>query len=358
MTHRSGPATGRSLVAPPRFSVGGPRARFRTSRGARDQAATPFRTYNATDAAGRGEPLTVDSTFDVVFASDDRYAPHLAAAIHSLLQWNRGRVSLHVITGSVSDETREGLQKVASGFSAPLQFHVVPEGAFEGLALPRYVSKAAYYRLMIPDLIAGRRALYLDCDLVVNAPLDSLFAADLRGHGLAAVEDAHSVVEPFHERLGMREGARYFNSGVMLMDLDVWRTSGWRTLVGEVVGKRPHAIRYADQCGLNAVVNGDWSPLAPKWNQQTLMHEWTRDELAGYCTPDAVDEALRSPAVVHFTGPSKPWHADNVHPMRALYWRHRAATPFSPRRPPFSARRLVKLATPRAVKRWYWASRR
>ena len=299
--------------------------------------------------------MSDSAVFDVVFASDDRYAPHLAVAIRSLLHWNRGAVRLHVITAGFAPAIRDALQSLAERHDAPIRFHVVPDVAFDGLARLSYISKATYYRLMIPEFVEGPRALYLDCDLVVNASLAPLVQTDLGHCGLAAVEDPYSLREPFRERLGMREGARYFNSGVMLMGLDVWRRAGWGEKVSEFVARRPEAVRYVDQCGLNAVIDGEWVALAPRWNQQTLMHEWTRDELAGYRTPAEIDEALASPAIVHFTGPSKPWQADNVHPCRRLYWQHRRNVPFPPHRPPFSATRLAKLIVPRPLKRWYWA---
>lgn len=299
--------------------------------------------------------MSDSEAFDVVFASDDRYAPHLAVAIRSLLHWNGGGVRVHVITDGLSDATRDALRSLAEGRGATLRIHVVRDEAFDDLPRIGHVSKATYYRLRIPEFVEAPLALYLDCDLVVNAPLAPLMRTDLGGYGLAAVEDPYTLREPFRDRLGMREGARYFNSGVMLMALDVWRRSGWEARVTELAARRPEAIWYADQCGLNAVVDGEWVGLAPKWNQQTLMHEWTRAELAGYRTPAELDEALAAPAIVHFTGPSKPWHADNIHPWRRLYWEHRQHVPFPPLRPPFSATRIAKLMVPRPVKRWYWA---
>ena len=53
---------------------------------------------------------------------------------------------------------------------------------------------------------------------------------------------------------------------------------------------------YSDQEALNVACDGDWQPLDPKWNLQTLYH------------PGALDRARRheQPGIVHFITGDKP----------------------------------------------------
>lgn len=94
-------------------------------------------------------------------------------------------------------------------------------GRWSGATLARL-----YMDLHIPDYI--ERLLYLDADVLAVAPVDELFAMDLQGKALAAVDD---YVMAFPEKagarqrkIGMGQGGRYFNAGVLLFDWSACRS--------------------------------------------------------------------------------------------------------------------------------------
>ena len=80
-----------------------------------------------------------------------------------------------------------------------------------------------YYRLLAPHLLPGHvhRILYLDPDTLVINPLRPLWDMDLNGNLFAAAahtgktELANSI-----NQLRLGTDHNYFNSGVLLMDLD------------------------------------------------------------------------------------------------------------------------------------------
>ena len=84
--------------------------------------------------------------------------------------------------------------------------------------------------LLIADLVADeRRLLFLDADLLVLDDVATLWETDLQGRALAAVRDtvipwcrSARGVKNYADR-GVSENAPYFNTGMMLMDLDAWR---------------------------------------------------------------------------------------------------------------------------------------
>ena len=99
----------------------------------------------------------------------------------------------------------------------------------------------------MPDIVKGGRALYLDVDIVVNGRIDDLCNAEISNIFLAAVDD-----------LEMAYSAKYFNSGVMLINLEYWRAYNVKEKVIEFVGRKPEVIRFVDQDGLNFVINRNW----------------------------------------------------------------------------------------------------
>jgi lipopolysaccharide biosynthesis glycosyltransferase len=99
----------------------------------------------------------------------------------------------------------------------------------------------------MPDIVKGGRALYLDVDIVVNGRIDDLCNAEISNIFLAAVDD-----------LEMAYSAKYFNYGVMLINLEYWRAYNVKEKVIEFVGRKPEVIRFVDQDGLNFVINRNW----------------------------------------------------------------------------------------------------
>ena len=50
----------------------------------------------------------------------------------------------------------------------------------------------------------------------------------------------------------MKSSAKYFNSGVMLINLDYWRANNVKEKVIDFISRKPEVIRFADQDGLNS----------------------------------------------------------------------------------------------------------
>jgi lipopolysaccharide biosynthesis glycosyltransferase len=66
---------------------------------------------------------------------------------------------------------------------------------------------------------------------------------------------------------------------------------------------------FADQDGLNATLAGDWVRLHPRWNVQLLtLDTYGHESLRAEDRALAQAELLTSAAILHYTGPRKPWH--------------------------------------------------
>lgn len=150
---------------------------------------------------------------------------------------------------------------------------------------PNYGSRWTWMSLMrlaIPRLLPEeRRVLYLDCDTIVRQDIGELFDLDLGGCLLAA------VLEPDKSR----DGRRYYNAGVLLMDLDALRASG---KVAEMVSAANYR-RWGlpDQDVLNACCSRQTLALAPAYNATGFIpHDEERVKIRHYAgTRDKMAEA-------------------------------------------------------------------
>ncbi|MFA5322633.1 MAG: glycosyltransferase family 8 protein [Smithella sp.] len=252
---------------------------------------------------------------NIVFATDSAYLQHLAVALSSLLE-NNSEMTVYIINSDISNHDWEKLKIIFDGTDSVLIDAKIDDTPVKNLVTHSY-SKATYYKLFIPDIVKGSKALYLDNDIVVNQKVDGLYNTDVSDTFLAAVDNKDTYN---HHDLEMKHSAKYFNAGVMLINLEYWRTCNIKEKVIEFVNRKPEVIRFPDQDGFNSVINGEWRELHPKYNLLSahLIH-------AGDST---IKDAIDNPVIIHYTGFPKPDHFKNNHPYKHLYWKYLRSTPY------------------------------
>jgi lipopolysaccharide biosynthesis glycosyltransferase len=175
--------------------------------------------------------------------------------------------------------------------------------AFQLFPVSDSISASTYARLLLPQLMPqADKVLYLDADLVVRDDLSALWNLDLRAHAVAA------VLDPFCDNrvaIGFGAGDAYFNAGVLLMNIDVWRRENLAEAVANYVIRFGPLLKYFDQDALNAVLKHRVLFVDPRWNFQPRMADIEPRVFA--CTPEAFGRARASPAIIHYTTPHKPW---------------------------------------------------
>lgn len=266
------------------------------------------------------------SAVNVVFGADKNYVAHLAVALCSLLDNNRDlALNVYVLNSDIDAYSWSKVQGIADRYGQKLIDIKLSERDLEGLVLNWHFSMATYYRVLIPKEVPVDKALYLDVDVVVNGSIAELYGTDLGDSFLAAVQEPNF---DRHEQLEMSKKAKYFNAGMMLINLDKWRSERLTERVIELVKRKPEAMVFSDQCGINSIVNGRWKEVDPKFN---LVHSYAGENISGYTgmfPEGALEKARERPVIIHFSGGSKPWHFRRKHPYRHLYWKYRRKTPF------------------------------
>ena len=125
------------------------------------------------------------------------------------------------------------------------------------------------------------------------------------------------------------EPVRYFNSGVLLLNLASMRQAEFSRTLIERVACESKPLMWPDQDGLNLTAQSRWIPLHPRWNYMNSLvsHPHLAQEVFGATT---LAEAGGHPAIRHFEGPGpcKPWHFLHDRDGQRLYREHRAATPW------------------------------
>jgi lipopolysaccharide biosynthesis glycosyltransferase len=256
----------------------------------------------------------------VVCATDSRYVEMTGVLIRSIAsQPHATGMEIVVFCTQVEQSDKDRLAACSDGATLVTLIDLDESslGDLEDLGGTRHLSMTVYARMMIPDLLPQRtgRALYLDCDIVVNTSLDPLFALDLSGHVVGAIPNVLSSQRraELNAAIDRPSNEPYFNSGVLLIDLDRWRSA-------EVSQKSMAYARFsldnydADQAVLNKILTANWKTIDARWNSN----------------PDKASPAqLRTMPIQHFWGRKKPYFSDYPAGLRERYDHYRAMTPWA-----------------------------
>jgi lipopolysaccharide biosynthesis glycosyltransferase len=268
-----------------------------------------------------------DKPLHVCCAAEGSYVVHSAAMIDSVLFHAGARdVRIHFLHGAgFPREARELLRRVVDAGRGALMLHEIAESRLAGLPEDPQFTGAMWYRIFLPELLPGvERVLYLDADTIVADSLDPLWRTDLGDNYLGAVTNVfqrNHLQRP--AELGLAGPQVYFNSGVLLMNLELMRRDGCSEALRDYARAHAGELEWPDQDALNVVLGSRRLPLHPRWNLMNSMFAF-RSARRVFGRSD-LSEARRSPGIRHYEGPAenKPWNPGCVTPLRELYYRHR-----------------------------------
>jgi len=279
----------------------------------------------------------------VVCASDAAYAMPLTVMMKSLLVNKREccPVTFYVIDAGLADSDKDRL--IESCSPEGVSIHWVPFKESEFLGLPSWgrIPLVTYSRLMIGNLlpVSLKKVIWLDCDLIVQEDVLRLWQYNLGDEALLAVQD---LVIPYvssafglrhYEKLGLAPQVKYFNAGVMVVNLEWWRLNSVTEKVLKYLRQNHKSVNFYDQDGLNAVLCQNWRELDPRWNQIAGVAGkgfFSVDHL----TPESYRQVIADPWIIHFAGSWKPWNSLWGNQRRDLFFRYLDQTSWAGWRPP------------------------
>lgn len=272
-------------------------------------------------------------------SSDAAYAPHASTMLMSAVENTpEASFAVHYLHGpDYPESVRERVRACFRRFQGrvAIRFVEVPDEGVAGLPLfrnmkPGSLRPVMWYRTFLPQLLPDEtRVLYLDSDTLVLRDLLPLWRTDLAGHAVAAVTNLFfggDASVDWALALGLPDRAAYFNTGVMLMDLDHFRKHGVTARILEHGRRNASSLRFGDQDSFNAVLHRERLPLPLLWNSmRTLMLTHQSD---AHFTEREMRDARCQPAIVHFEGPTKPWINPSLHPYGRRYFSYARRLPW------------------------------
>lgn len=256
----------------------------------------------------------------VVFATNDNYAPYLSVAISSLLA-NASEDVFYDIYVFHTTLAKEIQYKIKTQKQQNCDISFVDLSSYiknlRNYSHSHY-SVEMYYRLFISEILKEYpKVVYLDCDIVLNDDVKTLYETDIGENILTAVVNdvfTNQMKEYVTNNLKI-ELNRYFNSGVLVINTKRFNELKIKEKCLELLNKY-EKLQCPDQDILNLACNGNVLYLTKEWNYQVGTNSFSLQ-----------DKYLTKHKIIHYTTGKKPWNTRNL-ALGEYFWKYARTSPF------------------------------
>ena len=257
----------------------------------------------------------------IFFAVDNGYCPFLAVAIQSLIE-NASAENTYLIKILNTDISEENKRKIGKYERENVDIEFVDLNYYiqkvkDKLYTRDYYSKTTYFRLFLPNLYPQYdKVLYLDSDIVILDDIAKLYNTDMGDNLVAAAPDdviqAMPVFQDYVEKVvGVADSRRYFNAGILLMNLHELRRFKFQEKFVYLLDKIKFAVAQ-DQDYLNRLCKGRVKLLDRTWDRMPIPD------------PKIKTEDVK---LVHYNLAFKPWHFEDIL-YKEFFWMYAQETEY------------------------------
>ena len=303
---------------------------------------------------------------DICLSCDFNYIQHMAVSMASILHNSDENTEFcfHVIhDGSVTIEMKNRLMILSEIKPFELKLYRFDRGFYnrmENVPVKGRFTETVLYRIMAPSILKDiSKVLYLDSDIIVVQSIAQLWDTDMDGFCVAAIDNYPFPVNIVE--LGLPKSGPYFNSGVLLMDLDCMRKENTEQKAIDFIKESGSLCKAPDQDVLNAVFYNAYLPLPPKYNARHLffmpsfyLNKKLYHNVKQYYGEDDFNDVIHSPVIIHYAGPSKPWHYENKNRLKEEYWKYLRMTPWSEYQYDVHWNNVIEKWIPESFKYYTW----
>lgn len=273
---------------------------------------------------------------NILYQFNEKYAPYAGVSITSLLENNKDAdgITFWILGEDLSSNSIKRLKETVEEYAVEtirrIEFVDTLEliGEMKALNMPTYRgSFAANIRLFVSRFIppSVEKLLYLDADTVIVGSLSALFDFDIGDNAIGCVMD--SVGEAHKADLGLDPSEGYYNSGVILFNMKVWRDCDYTGRIIDHVKNVRAQYPSPDQDLLNVVVRSGIKTLPMVYNFQPFHAAYNYKQYnccygkTHYYSEGEINAASASVVIYHcfrFIG-EFPWDKGNYHPFNDIF---------------------------------------
>lgn len=277
---------------------------------------------------------------NIIYTCDNNFVWIMGISMISLFENNRDceNIDVFLLGDHISDDSLTTLTEITNKYHRNFHLINVPD-----LNIPQQLSsarwpKSAFTRMFSGDFLPLQveKAVYLDCDTIVNGNIESLFCYPTENYAICGVKDC--VSRPYKDKIGIVKNGSYINAGVLLLDLVKMRNLNIPKMIADFIEKYESAISYADQDILNGIFKGVFGIIPPQYDLMTLVNSYSYEELQQirhpdyYYTKEEIEYSKKNPKIIHFTTCMlniRPWCKDSNHSYAWLFEKYQNMSPWA-----------------------------
>lgn len=268
--------------------------------------------------------ITIENNeIPIFFAVDDNYIPFLAVAIKSLIDNSsrKNNYKVIILNSGINNKNMRILKNMEKENFKIIFFDVKNKiKELEDKLLTRlrdYYSMSIYYRIFIASLFPEyKKGIYLDSDIVIIDDIANLYAENIENYLVGAISDEvvaeNKVFQKYTKEALDLDPNKYFNSGVLLMNLDNFRKEKIEEKFIYLLKKYNFDVIAPDQDYLNVLCKGKVKYLSRGWDRMPNNDE-------------SFDNSQLH--LIHFNMFKKPWNYSNVL-YEEYFWKYAVKTYF------------------------------
>lgn len=240
---------------------------------------------------------------------DSKYVRPLMVMLVSLFINNPAEdFHIYLLHSSIKDDEIADIERFIDSYGQKLSVMRIENNYFRNAPVVFHYTKEMYYRLLAYKFLPEEldRILYLDPDILVINPIHELYETELDGYLYAAAfHNVIAVKEINRIRLYPYKIDAYFNSGVLLMNLELQRKLLDEEAIYSFVEKNRSKLILPDQDIINTLYSGKIKCLDEKlYNYDTRYYNYYKVITNNTCDMDYI---MRNSVILHFCGKKKPW---------------------------------------------------
>lgn len=263
----------------------------------------------------------IHKMMNILITLDSNYIKPLKVMLKSLFLNNaEEKFSIYLMHSSIKDEELHDLDNYIKMHGNQLEIIYVDDNCFQDAPILLHYTKEMYYRLLAFKFLPQNldRILYLDPDTLIINPVRELYEMDIQDYLYAAAyHDKISIKQINKLRFIPYEIDAYYNSGVLLMNLELQRQQIDEQSIYQFVEKNRSKLIMPDQDILNALFSKKIKSIDEKlYNYDARYYSYYKIMSNGMWD---MDHVIRNTVILHFCGKKKPWKKNYSGKFHALY---------------------------------------
>lgn len=274
---------------------------------------------------------------NIVYTTDDNFIPQINAAVASVLENNRNNdIHIYLMSKGVTDAHKESLTDFVNSYDQSITIIEIPDiAALTG----REIDTGGWNDIVLSRLFLDKllptdveKILYLDGDTIVRQDLSPLYNMDIRNSVLAA---AIEPVVPKHRKkaIGLDGHAPYYNAGVLLMNLKLWKERDTGKRIMDFFAAHDYKLFANDQDAINGCLKNEIFPISFTYNfantycfyPYSAIMRWLPE--GNRISKLHYKEIVKDPVIVHYLGEERPWRHGSCHRFGADFFKYYKLTP-------------------------------